>query len=509
VEQAKLTASDGAIGDEFGGSLSLSGDTALVGALYHNANGTNSGAAYVFVRNGTAWTEEAKLTASDGAAQDWFGAEVSLSGDTALVGAPGDDASGSDSGAAYVFVRSGATWSEQAKLTVRSGVSGFGWAVSVDGDTALVGGAIELESVYVFVRNGTTWTLQAELTAGDGLEGFGTSTSISGDRALAGAPFDDDNGSSSGSAYVFVRSGTSWTQEAKLTASNGAAFDHFGRSVSLSGDTALVGAKDSDGLEANSGSAYVFARSEASWTEEAQLTATSGGENLFFGHAVSLFQDRALVSAANEDTGYVFVRSATSWTEEAQLTASDDAFSFGDTVSLSGDTALVGAHFDNEKGHLSGSAYVFAPAPPPSVHCTAGISSSGCQAFLSASGCASASTSSGFVVTATAVEGQKDGLFFFGTNGQQANAWGNGTSHQCVVPPVVRTPTMTGIGSVGLCDGSFALDLNALWCPSCPKPAKNPGSAAVVQAQLWYRDPLSTSNQTTSLSDAIEFVVGP
>ena len=125
----------------------------------------------------------------------------------------------------------------------------------------------------------------------------------------------------------------------------------------------------------------------------------------------------------------------------------------------------------------------------PRSYCTAGKSAAGCQAGISATGTASASAPSGFSLLA-AVEGQKDGLFFFGTNGKQANPWGNGTSYQCVVPPVVRTPTMSGVGTIGLCDGSFALDLNALWCPSCPKPAKNPGAAAVVQAQLWYRDPL-------------------
>ena len=92
--------------------------------------------------------------------------------------------------------------------------------------------------------------------------------------------------------------------------------------------------------------------------------------------------------------------------------------------------------------------------------------------------------------------------------GQERPGRGNGTSYQCVIPPVVRTPTMAGIGTIGLCDGTFSLDLNALWCPSCPKPAKNPGAGAMVQAQLWYRDPLSTSNQTTSLSDAVEFGVG-
>ena len=145
----------------------------------------------------------------------------------------------------------------------------------------------------------------------------------------------------------------------------------------------------------------------------------------------------------------------------------------------------------------------------PEVYCTAGTSASGCQASISAAGTASASAASGFALGSTGVEGGKDGLFFFGTNGQQANPWGNGTSYQCVVPPVVRAGTLAGSGTIGLCDGSFSQDLNALWCPTCPKPQKNPGAGAIVQAQLWYRDPLSTSNQTTSLSDAIEFVTAP
>jgi hypothetical protein len=128
---------------------------------------------------------------------------------------------------------------------------------------------------------------------------------------------------------------------------------------------------------------------------------------------------------------------------------------------------------------------------------------------MSASGTASASAASGFVLSASGVEGAKDGLFFFGTNGVQANPWGNGTSLQCVVPPVVRAALLSGTGTVGGCDGMLAQDLNALWCPACPKPRANPGAAGVVQAQLWYRDPFSTSNQTTSLSDAIEFSVAP
>ncbi len=118
----------------------------------------------------------------------------------------------------------------------------------------------------------------------------------------------------------------------------------------------------------------------------------------------------------------------------------------------------------------------------------------------------SASAVSGFDLQATSVEGDKAGVFFFGTNGRQANPWGNGTSFQCVVPPVTRSRLLAGAGTSGACDGSFTEDLNALWAA---KPNQNPGAGAMVQAQLWYRDPFNASNQTTSLSNAIEFLVGP
>jgi len=148
-------------------------------------------------------------------------------------------------------------------------------------------------------------------------------------------------------------------------------------------------------------------------------------------------------------------------------------------------------------------------APLATAYCTPGTSAAGCQATLSALGSASATAPSGFQLAASGVEGAKDGLFFFGVNGRQANPWGNGTSLQCVVPPVSRAGLASGSGTAGACDGAFVQDLNALWCPACASPAKNPGAGSFAQAQLWYRDPLSTSNQTTSLSDALEFVVSP
>jgi len=146
---------------------------------------------------------------------------------------------------------------------------------------------------------------------------------------------------------------------------------------------------------------------------------------------------------------------------------------------------------------------------PPTGYCTAGTSASGCQATLSTTGAPSATATSGFLVTASSVEGAKSGLFFFGTNGRQANPWGNGTSYQCVQPPVVRTGLLPAAGTSGACDGAFALDLNALWCPTCPGAGKNPGAGVFTQIQAWYRDPFNTSNQTTGFSDAIELSVQP
>ena len=143
--------------------------------------------------------------------------------------------------------------------------------------------------------------------------------------------------------------------------------------------------------------------------------------------------------------------------------------------------------------------------PAPLSYCSAGLSTSGCAALLQTSGTPSLDQTSGFTVAASGVEGAKDGLFFYGFNGAQANAWGNGTSFQCVVPPVIRAPIMSGQGTTGVCNGFFSQDFNAYW--SGAPAAKVPAPGSKVWMQLWYRDPLNTSNQTTSLSDALEISI--
>jgi hypothetical protein len=390
-EQAQLLAGDFSNGDHFGDSVALEGDTALVGASRADAvSGSTVGAAYVFVRSGTAWTQQAKLTATEGRGGDRFGGSVALSAETALIGAPGDQtAAGIGAGSAWVFVRSGASWSPRAQLLVANGKAAdeFGNAVALSGDTALVGahlddrGAPGGGAAFVFVRGGGGWGQQAQLAATGGapFDGFGVSVAISGDTAIIGAPFDDvAGGHAAGTAFVFVRGGTTWTQQAQLLPNFATSLDQFGFSVALSGNTALIGApgRMTSGTlpfavpNSARGSAFVFIRSGTTWTEQAELRASREAFGDQFGNSVSLSDETALIGASFDDTpagtdagsAYIFTRSGGVWAQQAQLIASDGAAGdrFGYSVALAGGTALIGARQANPAGKTdAGAAYVF------------------------------------------------------------------------------------------------------------------------------------------------------
>jgi len=311
IEQAKLTAPDGMDEDLFGYSVSISGDYAVIGAYGDDDNGIDSGSAYIFYRSGTTWFEQAKITAPDGATEDRFGCSVSISGDYAIVGAWGDDDSGIDRGSAYIFYRSGTNWIEQAKLTAPDGMDEdlFGYSVSISGDYAVIGAhydddnGSESGSAYIFYRSGTNWTEQTKLTAPDGAayDWFGYTVSINGDYAAIGAHWDDDNGSNSGSAYLFNRIGTLWTQQTKITADDGSSDDEFGRSISIDGDYVVVGACHDDGNGIDRGSAYIFHRNGTNWSQQAKITASDGADFDYFGCPVSISGNHALISANYDD----------------------------------------------------------------------------------------------------------------------------------------------------------------------------------------------------------------
>ncbi|MFC1968587.1 Ig-like domain-containing protein, partial [Chloroflexota bacterium] len=395
---------------DFGCSASISNDTIVVGA---SGDAFGYGSAYVYGRNQGGldnWGEVQKLTASDGAPEDHFGSSVSTSGDTIVIGAADDDDNGSSSGSAYVFERNqgGAdNWGEVQKLTASDGAAGddFGISVSISGDTIVIGAGGDDDngdgsgSAYVFERNqggADNWGEVQKLTASDGaaFDGFGYSVSVSGDTIVVGAGGDDDNGNGSGSAYVFERNqggADNWGEVQKLTASDGAGFDFFGWSVSISGDTIVVGAWGDDDNGWSSGSAYIFERNQGgadNWGEVQKLTASDGAVGDAFGHSVSISNDTIVVGARwdddnGEDSGsaYVFERNqggADNWGEVKKLTASDGAATdfFGYSVSIGGETIVVGALGDDDNGWWSGSAYVFHlfcglnDTTPPSVEIT-------------------------------------------------------------------------------------------------------------------------------------------
>ena len=281
----------------------------MVGALQADHGGaTDAGAIYVFVRTGTTWTQQAKLTAPDAAADDQFGFLVAVSGDTLVAGSHLDDnPNGAEAGSVYVFSRSGATWTMAQKLIAPDGAADdrFGFPVALDGATLAVGsyrndtaGGVDAGSVYVFVRSGASWAMEQKLTAPDGAtdDQFGRWVSVSGDTLAVGSILDDNaNGTDAGSAYVFVRAGGAWTLQQKL-GPEGAESDQFGRSVAVSSDTLAVGAylDDSPGAATPGRPSSSCARGRPG-QQHFKLSAADGAASDLFGRVVAFSRSGVLV----------------------------------------------------------------------------------------------------------------------------------------------------------------------------------------------------------------------
>lgn len=328
TQQAKLSADDPGVGDQFGFAVAVNSTTAVVGAFRDDDNGEDSGSVYVFTRlSDGRWTQQTKIVASDGAEGDRFGRVLAMNGDTLVIGAWGDDDRGENSGSVYIFTRSGNGWTQQAKLTARDGAAGdqFGRTVAISGNTVIVG-ALEDDdagensgSAYVFTRTGNTWTQQAKLIASDGTANslFGSAVAISGNTAIVGAWGDDEKGSASGAAYIFTRSGNTWTQQTKLTASDGVARDFFGRAVAISGNTAVVSAWGDDDGGNSAGSLYVFTRLGNQWVQQPKLLAGDPQAGSLLGWEVFI-DGNTIVAGANlndavdNDSGSVYVFDAVS-----------------------------------------------------------------------------------------------------------------------------------------------------------------------------------------------------
>jgi hypothetical protein len=323
TQQAHLTAVDGAAGDEFGRAVAVDGDTLLVGAPQQSVGAEGArGAVYVFTRSEASWNQGGHLTASAVKAGG-FGSSVALDGDTALVGDPGHEVGAHvRTGAALVFVRSGTSWSLEQQLAASDAAADdwFGWSVALDGDTALVGApgdnvgtAVNHGAATLFVRSGSRWSAQAELTGSGGAssERFGDAVSLDGDTAVVGAPFDHvGTVPDQGAAYVFVRSGAAWPLQQRLLGTDREPQDdHFGAAVVVRDDAVLVGAPENEverdgGADASAqGTVFAFARSAGAWTRQARLTAANGAAQDHFGFSVSLSGDTALAGALDDDVG--------------------------------------------------------------------------------------------------------------------------------------------------------------------------------------------------------------
>jgi FG-GAP repeat protein len=350
----------GPISDYLGWSVALSGQTAVVGAPgVHNV----AGAAYVYVRAGKGWKLQAALTDPGNIPYAWFGITVALSGSTLLVGSTGWD---TYSGRAYVYIRAGTSWHLQARLNDPQGNinDSFGYSVALAGSTALIGtygGAAVPGTAFVFHESAGRWSRQATLADPGDVDGddFGKSVALSASAAVIGAP---GTGGGAGAAYVYEQSGDAWNLASSLADPGESASDAFG-TVAVSGTTVLVGAPGSgaSGSTAGPGAAYVYVPGQVSWELQATLASPAGAGSLF-GAAVGISGTTAVVGAdsshSGEGTAYIYGQAGSGWERQASLRSSPSfKGDFGSAVAASGSTVFVGAVFDNFSG---GAAFAYA-----------------------------------------------------------------------------------------------------------------------------------------------------
>jgi hypothetical protein len=372
VEIQKIQSTDVQADDRFGRAVAIYGDYAIVGALEEDTGGSLAGSAYIFKNTAGTWAQEAKIQSTDIQASDYFGASVDMFGDYVVVGATNESSGASGAGAAYIFKRTGTSWAQEAKIQAGDIQTSYAYAetVSINGDYVIVGSR-NLTSggaAYTYKRTGTSWAQEAKIVSSDLEAGdnFGNSVSLSGDYAIVGAYQEDIN--AIGSAYIFKRTGTSWAEEAKIQASDKDEYDQFARSVAIDGDYVAVGAFVQGNGALTSGAAYIFKRSGTSWNQEAQIFPSDRVTGMSFGKSVDINGDTIIVGADSESTGgasvgaaYIYKRSGTSWSEVVKIQASDKQAGdkFGYSVSIDNGKAISGSYQEDTGGAEAGAAYIF------------------------------------------------------------------------------------------------------------------------------------------------------
>ena len=363
-----LLAHDGSEHDHFGWSVAVDGDVAVVGAPQDDEGGEDSGAAYVYLLADGTWTYRAKLLDPEPFDGARFGYSVAVSGDSIVVGSYPTTAS---TGTVIVYRATGLDWDLEQRLQPAEDVSGsqFGCAVAADGDSVVIGApqartdGVAAGAAYVFVRSGSGWTEEQRLVAAQpiGYTKLGRAVDIDGDRVIAGT--------ANRSAHVFHRQDGAWIAEARLS-NDGVDADHdYGRAVGISGRTAVIGSPQDDDMGSYSGAIYVHTLGDLGWVPAQKLTASDGtyGENLGWSVAISgqvilggaLRAD--LPNAWDGGAVYRYVRRADRWdeTEKIATPTASGGDQFGAAVAMNGNVALAGAHLDNDMGLDSGTAWTF------------------------------------------------------------------------------------------------------------------------------------------------------
>lgn len=368
----KLTAFDGQLQDRYGNDVSTSGNRAAVAEKLDTQGGSNAGAVYVYDATGGSFALDQKIVPADIDPEDLFGFSVSLDGTLLAVGSYTDDDAGSNAGAVYIFRRDATQWVQEAKLLPPGGATlGFGSDVALHNGTLVVG-TFPSDRADFFIRTGTTWSHQGTVTASNPFaQQFGGSVDVQGNTAIIGARASDIVAGNGGAAYVFTRVGGVWSETQELVPGDLSAFDQFGTSVAIDGRLLVIGTP----FQSTHGTAYTYtATGFGSYAFDSKLTpAGAFGSNSLFGFSVALHGGRALVGAQAMDTSagsgtgaaYQYNRSGGAWTQVGQLVASDAAGgdTFGNAVAIHR-ISLIGAEFDsNANGGLAGAAYVFGVCP--------------------------------------------------------------------------------------------------------------------------------------------------
>jgi hypothetical protein len=372
----KIHPHDPATDDRFGNYVSISDEFAIVGSYWDDDNGSKSGSAYIFNRQGHKWVEHAKIKPSDGEADEWFAWSVAIDANYALVGCRYDNEKGSNSGSAYIFKREGNSWVEQQKLSPDDGGPGdeFGESVSISGNYAVISAYHDnvhgerSGAAYVFKCVENKWFQQEKLypETGAAYDIFGESVAIHGDYIIVGASGYNENGT--GAAYIFKRDGNIWNQQAKLLSQDNYAGNVLGYNVSIYQDYAMVGAVGVTDNGFRSGAAFIFKRDGEQWTEQAKIVPEDNEEKDHFGRGLCIYKNYAVIGAGydndkGEDSGslYVFKRENETWKQQTKLVPNDGASEdlFGLYAAMSGDYIITSSLDDDDNGDNTGSAYIF------------------------------------------------------------------------------------------------------------------------------------------------------